>query len=847
MGCGSSKAAAESKPVELCRERVELIRAARDLRYALAAAHAAYFRALADVGDALHRLVWEDLAPASALPASPVLVVPSSESKGKPGSVRGSVVAAAASTSSSATPLSHSLSPEGSHLPLSSGSEEVSPRAGSGEGSEAGKKDGSGNDGAEGGESSSPRQRFRPRSPDSSFMRSSTAIPTVVYQDPLTPPWSNSAYDGYGYEFGYPPYGVPIASLLQEREDRMDPSVPAVAPGTPPPPPPPATSSWDFFDPFNFYEGFFPDYSGGRYGVRFSVSSPDINEVRKQEGIPDLEEEAEAQPTEAKKQMKVVTDDLGRKNPVVGSSNTVSTPEIGRKDDNVGDIELADKVSVSSSPNSKVRSSGEDDISIRKKKGVTFEDVSYDTEKSVPSGDKPLSAHIDEPLSFKGSKDVMEVAREIKKHFRSAAGCGEEVSRMLEVGKLPYQSRSNKMYRVISSRILDPKTLHLPLSSYPSFNWSRHSTESTTISRKASMTSDHSTTGSSNISSTLEKLYLWEKKLYKDVKDEEKLRVSYDKKYKRLKDLVDRGAENYKIDSTWASVRKLRTKISIIIKSVGAFSSRIHEIRGEELQPQLIELIQGFIRMWTSLLDCHQKQLQALVDCKRHSLVMKTTSQWKSAVKVTKELELELLNWCNCFHDWISIQKSFIEALNGWQMKWLPQEQELTPDGPAPFSPTRIGAPSVFVISNDWYHAIKCVSGEKVIETMRGFTEIVHMVWEIQDEEQHQRLEEEHLSQIYDRKLKSWQAMQIDHLEIVSDINDGLKHHDDSLMALDLMKQRLDEKRAIRKETLERLQTTASNILPTGLVPTFEELGTFLSEALQAYKGIRIKIDSGGT
>ncbi|RWW85130.1 hypothetical protein BHE74_00006224 [Ensete ventricosum] len=254
-----------------------------------------------------------------------------------------------------------------------------------------------------------------------------------------------------------------------------------------------------------------------------------------------------------------------------------------------------------------------------------------------------------------------------------------------------------------------------------------------------------------------------------------------------------------------------------------------------------------FIRMWTSLLDCHQKQLQALVDCKRHSLVMKSTSQWKSAVKVTKELELELLNWCNCFHDWVNIQKSFVEALNGWQMKWLPQEQELTPDGPAPFSPTRIGAPSIFIISNDWYHAIKCISGEKVIETMRAFMEIVHMVWEIQDEEQHHRLEEEHLSQIFDRKLKSWQAIQKDQLEIVTDINDGPKHHDDSLMALDLMKQRLDEKRAIHKETLERLQTTTSNILPTGLVPTFEELGTFLSEALQAYKGIRIKNDSGGT
>lgn len=436
MGCGSSKAE-ESKLVALCRERTELIRAARDRRYALAAAHAAYFQALAAVGDAFHHFVHEELAP-----GSPVLVLPSSEGKRKARTGRGSAItaAAASSTSSSVTPLTHSLSPEGSHLPLSSVSEsEASPQGAGGSTSFADGKASRVGSSGEGEISSSRHHRFSPTSPNSSFIRSSTAIPTMVYQDPLASSWPNSAYDGYGYPF----YGVPIGSPPQEREDWAGPSAPAVAPGTPPQPPPNEASSWDFLDPFNYYEEFLPYYSGGKYGSRSSISSPDLSEVRKREGIPELEEEADVEMTENN----VVDDDLRQKDSFSGSSNSGPNREIGGKHEKVG-IELEEKERRSSSAGSKTISGGEDAGSNGKKKGVTFEDVSYVTEESVPSSERPLSAYSDDdhPLPVQGTRDVMEVVQEIEEHFSSAAGCGEDISQMLELGKLPYRSRS-KMHR----------------------------------------------------------------------------------------------------------------------------------------------------------------------------------------------------------------------------------------------------------------------------------------------------------------------------------------------------------------------------------------------------------------
>nr|XP_010930667.1 nitrate regulatory gene2 protein [Elaeis guineensis] len=866
MGCGSSRAA-ESRVVSLCRERRELIRAAADRRYALASAHAAYFRALAAVGDSLERFVREELA------VAPVLTLPS-DGKGKSKSVSsasddGGGSRGSGGGSSSVTPLSHSLSDDGSHLHVSSGSE----RKGGG-------GDGGGGGGGVGVESSSspPRSASAASSPNYSFMRSSTAFPTMVYEDPITQQWqhpSNSGY-GYGYEYGYgygyPPYGVPIGSPLPGRENSyyydqpMSPPVSAAAaPSTPPPPPPPEGSAWEFFDPFNTYEKLLPEYGGGRYGVTSYASSPDSSEVREKEGIPDLEDETEVEAMKkVGKEKKVVTEDSGGKESSIGSYKTESTQEMGEKDEKNGKIGSEEKESKSSSVSSRIRSNGEDDGSSGKKKGVKFEEeASFVMEESRPSSAKALSTPssgkssstpsngklMSDPSSGNahGPRDVAEVVKEIKGHFNSAANYGEEVSGMLEVGKLPYRSRS-RMFRVIPSRIWRPMALTMLTSSRPSFKHSRRSAANTIRSRASNGISEkHMGTKSGDLSSTLEKLYVWEKKLCKEVKDEEKLQSIYDKKYKRLKALDRGGAEFNKIDSARASIRKLRTKISIIIKSVDAISNRMHKIRDEELQPQLTELIQGLVKMWKSLLDCHRKQLQAIVDSKSQSLTAKTGRQSQTIAKATKELEVDLLHWLHCFKEWISTQKAYNEALNGWLMKWLPEELEQTPDGVAPFSPGRIGAPAVYIISNDWFHAIKSISEDKATETMHDFSVIAHKLWESQNREQDLRLKAEYLSRDYDRRRKSLQqdSGMNERMDIVSVTENGEEHHDDRLTELDSMKKRLEEVKAKHDETVKQVQDAASSILQTGLIPIFEALETFSSETLRAYEGVRLPNERG--
>lgn len=76
---------------------------------------------------------------------------------------------------------------------------------------------------------------------------------------------------------------------------------------------------------------------------------------------------------------------------------------------------------------------------------------------------------------------------------------------------------------------------------------------------------------------------------------EEKLRVQHERKSRKLKRLSEKGAEAQKIETTRILVRTLSTKTRIAIQAVDKISVKINDLRDNELWPQLIGLIQGYI------------------------------------------------------------------------------------------------------------------------------------------------------------------------------------------------------------------------------------------------------------
>ena len=56
-----------------------------------------------------------------------------------------------------------------------------------------------------------------------------------------------------------------------------------------------------------------------------------------------------------------------------------------------------------------------------------------------------------------------------------------------------------------------------------------------------------------------------------------------------------KGAEHSSVDKTRAALRSLHTRMKVSIHTVQSISARIEVLRDEEMQPQLMELIRGYV------------------------------------------------------------------------------------------------------------------------------------------------------------------------------------------------------------------------------------------------------------
>ncbi|XP_028230144.1 nitrate regulatory gene2 protein-like isoform X1 [Glycine soja] len=832
MGCGGSKV--EDFPaVVLCRERKAFLKAASEQRYALAAAHVAYFRSLREIGDALHKFAEQDLTTTTTGSSSPVLTLPS-ETK----SINNKL-------SSSSPSISHADSPNGSHLPLSSGSELSSPS-----------------------HSSSPHIHDSPESDPPPYgyyqnyhyahymKRSVPRGKPMVYEEPerhvaTNGQWPDPSYGHantgfYGFPGGDYPYYPPPG--------------PSYSPPRPPPAPPspPRVSTWDFLNFFDNFDNGYPSYPP-RFGS--SASSPDSKEVREREGIPELEEETEHEimkekekEVPLKKEKKKVGEQkgfgvVGVRDFGEGPSNTKTVPlqQVSSSEGSSKTVRFHDG-SDNGSVEKEIKSSPDTVASEERgaKKGVSFEIdeatvTTVDGDSSVLSSVTTLSAH--------GTRDLLEVVEEIQGEFVTASNFGKEVALLLEVCKPPYRSRVAAL-RVIFSRILQMVAPSRLPSDPLSIQFS--SREIKLAQAYCGEPGKEFKTNPENLSSTLEKLYAWEKKLYKEVKDEERLRAIYEKKFKRLKTLDNLGAESSKIDATRASIRKLQTKINICIRTAETIMGRIHKLRDNELQPQLAALINGFIRMWKFMLKCHQKQFQAIMESKSQSLKINIGLQGDEGLKAIVELEKELLNWCSQFNNWVKTQKSYVKNLNEWLIRCLPNEPEETADGIAPFSPSRFDAPPVFIICNDWNHAMNRISETGVAEAMHEFALKLHELWERQDEVQRQRIKAEYLRKDFEKQLRTLRTemggSEHEHDKVSGKIalsklasDSGVSPLDDLKVDLDSMKKKLQEERVRHKEAIKLVRDAANNSLQAGLIPIFKTLESFTSEVVKAHEQVRLQ------
>ncbi|KAL5713958.1 hypothetical protein ACHQM5_015984 [Ranunculus cassubicifolius] len=549
----------------------------------------------------------------------------------------------------------------------------------------------------------------------------------------------------------------------------------------PPMPSPQRDFGWDFFNPF---DGVRPEVIGG-----FNRNSDeDLRVVREQEGIPELEDEEE------------------KESKVMASTATAAADDDDDSDDGNGD-EVVKVVH------------GETDVC---QGGLT---VMETPEKG---------------------RELLEALKDLEDHFMKAYDSGKDVSKMLEVNRVHLQSGLDEI-KENSTKLIQNITWHRSTSSQSSsscksFLASSSKSSSTYTEFKNDLFDDYGGMDAGSHSSTLGRLYAWEKKLYEEVKAGDETRKIYERKCSKLKNHDVRGDDINSMDKTRSAVKDLYTRILVTIRTAESISNRIEKLRDEELQPQLAELLKGLMRNWKIMLESHETQNKIMFEVKSFTCPSYGKFSNDSHRLATLQLEAEIYNWRACFTGYVGAQRAYVEALDGWLSKFVAPEDDFCSKGRSSIPAYRINGPPLLVICHDWLASLEKLPDKSVSYSMKSFAKDVRALWTKQGEEQQQKRKVEGLAKELDRRVHSFQRTENKMLVSKLSQQDGqldMQNHFEYITErknlLDTLRTRLEREREKHHNYMQETQRITLNGFQTGLSSVFESVTEFSKASLKMY------------
>ncbi|PHT97851.1 hypothetical protein BC332_33219 [Capsicum chinense] len=549
---------------------------------------------------------------------------------------------------------------------------------------------------------------------------------------------------------------------------------------------PPTDFGWDFFNPFNSVR---PEIISGYH----RISEEDLRAVREQEGIPDLEEEEGGGMKEENK----LVDTKHEENSMVQRDNG---GEVVQQAVNPTNVNQEDQ-----------------------KKGLTV---------------------VENQLQ---GRELLEALTDIEDHFVKAYDAGKEVSRMLEANWVHSQPNLGEP-KDNSMKIIPAITWKSPTSRSPSCKSlvaSSSKSSSTWTEFKNDLFDDYGGMGSGSHLLTLGRLYAWEKKLYDEVKAGDSIWKLYEKKCNQLRNHDARGDEGRTADKTRAAVKELYSRILVTIRSAETISKRIDELRDQELQPQIIELLQGMLRTWKIMLESHEIQNKIIFDVK--SFTCPTYGKFcnDSHRLATLQLDIELQNWRARFQDYIAAQKAYVEALHGWLSKFTVPEVEFYSKSRSSTPACRADGPPLLMVCRDWLSGMNNLPDKAVSVALKSCGKDVRALWVQQGEEQQQKRKVDSMSKELDRKTLAFQKVENKLYEFkLTDRSSELEndHRAEYLKErkdlLDNLRKRVDLEKEEHQKCMQETQRITLIGFQTGFCRVFESITDFSSAALKMYNDL---------
>ncbi|KAG5053209.1 hypothetical protein GLYMA_02G274300v4 [Glycine max] len=500
---------------------------------------------------------------------------------------------------------------------------------------------------------------------------------------------------------------------------------------------PAGTPHWDFFGLFHpiDHQFSFQDEKGMHQDMG---NADDIQRLREEEGIPELEDDEEKASSHGKEHSRDSEDEFDEE---------LATETLVQRFENLNRSNSHVQANVEPATTKPLRGHSASEVELVN--GEKGNSASLSPLKTAhmpalppPETNKPMEKESRNENKVT-PKNFFSSVRDIELLFIKASESGKEVPRMLEANKFHFrpifQGKENgsvvsSFLKVCFSCGEDPSQVpeEPAQNSVKYLTWHRTASSRSSSSRNplgansienvedhTNNLFDNSCMISGSHASTLDRLYAWERKLYDEVKASEIVRKEYDMKCKFLRQLESKGEKTSTVDKTRAKVKDLHSRIRVAIHRINSISKRIAELRDKELQPQLEELIEGLNRMWEVMHECHKLQFQIMSAAYNNSHA-RITMHSELRRQITSYLENELQFLSSSFTKWIGAQKFYLEAINGWLHKCVRHEEKSFKRKRKHQSDLKYSDPPIYVTCAVWLNKLSDLPVKDVADSIKS-------------------------------------------------------------------------------------------------------------------------------
>ncbi|XVF45969.1 hypothetical protein PTKIN_Ptkin02bG0250400 [Pterospermum kingtungense] len=419
---------------------------------------------------------------------------------------------------------------------------------------------------------------------------------------------------------------------------------------------------------------------------------------------------------------------------------------------------------------------------------------------------------------WKNKKTLEGIIRELDDYFLKASASAKEIAVFTDINigdnSVPWKLKEDKRNRSPSAKVF----------SALSWNWSSKSLQ---FARDAVqyVSGEPCKPGAHCI--TLDKLYVAEQKLYKELKEEEINKLELEKKLM----LLEKQDENHDWDKTEkirSSVESLKTDNTRLQHSISTLSSSILELIDDELYPQLIALTSGLMEMWKMMYKSHkvQNHISRQLNHLTESLSMDLITEFHH--QATAQLETEVSFWYHSFCKLIISQQEYVRTL----YRWIQLTGCLAND----HQQSRYSS-AVCRLCEEWQLGFDKLHDKVASEAIKSILLAIQSIIQQQSEEHYQQKRSEKLEKRLQKELISLTEME----ERALGLNSTFSPKHPLLLKrtkVEALKKRVDLEKGKHLNSVQVCKTMILNNLKTSLPKVFQALMVFSKASTQVFEAI---------